>query len=77
MYLETSSLQKKEKKSTSESKIVMADTLDLIYEAFEKLKLAREEKDSEKILNIEEELLLLRRELIKNSSRKGKVFLEN
>jgi hypothetical protein len=55
----------------------MADTLDLIYEAFEKLKLAREEKDSEKILNIEEELLLLRRELIKNSSRKGKVFLEN
>ena len=77
MYLGTPSLQKKEKKSTLESKIIMADTLDLIYEAFEKLKLAREEKDSAKILNLEEELFLLRRELIKNSSRKGKVFLEN
>lgn len=77
MYLGTPSLQKKEKKSTLESKIIMSDTLDLIYEAFEKLKLAREEKDSAKILNLEEELFLLRRELIKNSSRKGKVFLEN
>lgn len=77
MYLGTPSLQKKEKKSTLESKIIMTDTLDLIYEAFEKLKLAREEKNSAKILNLEEELFLLRRELIKNSSRKGKVFLEN
>ena len=55
----------------------MADTLDLIYEAFEKLKSAREEKDSSKILRLEEELILLRRELVKNSGRKGKVFTEN
>lgn len=55
----------------------MADTLDLIYEAFERLKLARDQKDSAKILKLEEELVLLRRELVKNSGRKGKVFLEN
>ena len=77
MYLRTSSLQKMEKKSTLESNTIMSDTLDLIYEAFEMLKLAREEKDSAKILKLEEELFLLRKELVKNSGRKGKVLLEN
>lgn len=55
----------------------MADTLDLIYEAFERLNSARIEKNLVEILKLEEELFLLRKELVKNSDSKGKVFLEN
>ena len=55
----------------------MGDTMDLIYEAFEKLKSAKEEKNLAEILKLEEELVLLRREFVKNSNRKGRVFSEN
>jgi hypothetical protein len=55
----------------------MADTIDLIYEAFEKIKSATEEKNQAEILRLEEELFLLRRELVKNSNGKGKVFIKN
>lgn len=55
----------------------MADTMDLIYEAFEKLNSAKEEKNQAEILRIEEELVLLRREFVKNSNRKGRVFSES
>jgi hypothetical protein len=54
----------------------MADTIDLIYEAFERLNSAKERKNMEEILRLEEELFLLRRELVKNSNRKGRVFSE-
>ena len=75
--MRTPSLQKKEKKFISESKTVMGDTIDLIYEAFEKLKSAKEEKNLTEVLKLEEELVLLRREFVKNSNRKGRVFSEN
>jgi hypothetical protein len=55
----------------------MADTIDLIYEAFERLKSAKEEENLVEILRLEEELFLLRRELVKNSNRKGRVFSES
>ena len=75
--MRTPSLQKKEKKSISEFKSIMGDTIDLIYEAFEKLKSAKEEKNLTEVLKLEEELVLLRREFVKNSNRKGRVFSEN
>jgi len=55
----------------------MGDTMDLIYEVFEKLNSAREEKNQAEILRLEEELILLRREFVKNSNRKGRVFSES
>jgi hypothetical protein len=55
----------------------MADTIDLIYEAFKKLKSAKEEENLAEIIRLEEELFLLRRELVKNSNRKGRVFSES
>jgi hypothetical protein len=55
----------------------MTDTIDLIYEAFERLNYAKEGKNLEEILRLEEELFLLRRELVKNSNRKGRVFPES
>lgn len=75
--MNTPSLQMKGKKFISESKISMTDTIDLIYEVFEKLKLAKEEGDTKKVLMLEEELVLLRRELVKISNRKGRVLSEN
>jgi hypothetical protein len=55
----------------------MADTMDLIYEAFERLNSAREGKNQEEIVRLEDELVLLRKELVKNSNRKGRVFPES
>jgi hypothetical protein len=55
----------------------MADIIDLIYEAFERLKSANKEENLAEILRLEEELFLLRRELVKNSNRKGRVFSES
>lgn len=54
----------------------MGDTIDLIYEAFERLKSAKEEENPSEILKLEEELVLLRKEFVKNSNRKGRVFSE-
>ena len=75
--MRTPSSQKKEKKFILEFKSIMGDTIDLIYEAFEKLKSAKEGKNLEEILKLEEELVLLRREFVKNSNRKGRVFSES
>jgi len=55
----------------------MTDTMDLIYEAFERLSSAKEGKNLEEIIKLEDELFLLRRELVKNSNRKGRVFPES
>jgi hypothetical protein len=55
----------------------MGDTMDLIYETFEKLRKAKEEENQVEILRLEEELVLLRREFVKNSNRKGRVFSES
>ena len=55
----------------------MTDTIDLIYGVFEKLKLAKKEGDTKKVLMLEEELVLLRKELVKISNRKRRVLAEN